>query len=103
MVRFKYKDKIIETPNLEKKLKRMKITSDDIQILDSETQEVKKEDDDTPQWKLDGYIKHCWINNDESSKEYKWSIIGFHKPGDKMQVPKRPGWNSELVLYSEEK
>ena len=36
---FKYNGKIITTPNLEKKLKRMKISIDDIEILDS----IKKE------------------------------------------------------------
>ena len=32
---FKYKGQIFSTPNLEKKLKRMKITIDDIEIVDS--------------------------------------------------------------------
>lgn len=33
-ITFNYKGKIITTPNLEKKLKRMKITLDDIQIIE---------------------------------------------------------------------
>lgn len=32
---FKYKGKIITTPNLEKKLKRMKLSLDDIEIIDN--------------------------------------------------------------------
>lgn len=37
---FKYQGKIITTPNLEKKLKRMKISIDDIEIIDTP---IKKE------------------------------------------------------------
>ena len=37
---FKYNGKIITTPNLEKKLKRMKISIDDIEIIDNP---IKKE------------------------------------------------------------
>lgn len=40
-ITFKYKGKIITTPNLEKKLKRMKISIDDIEIIDTSTK--KKE------------------------------------------------------------
>ena len=39
---FKYQGKIISTPNLGKKLKRMKISIDDIEII--ETQEPKKQE-----------------------------------------------------------
>lgn len=34
-ITFKYKDKVITTPNLEKKLKRMKIQLSDIEIIES--------------------------------------------------------------------
>lgn len=34
-ITFKYKGKFITTPNLEKKLKRMKISIDDIEIIDT--------------------------------------------------------------------
>ena len=44
MITFKYKDTIISTPNLEKKLKRMKISIDDIEII--ETPPIKKEEYD---------------------------------------------------------
>lgn len=35
IVTFKYKDTIISTPNLEKKLKRMKLSLNDIEIIDT--------------------------------------------------------------------
>lgn len=41
---FKYNDKIITTPNLEKKLKRMKISIDDIEIIDTP---IKKKSPDS--------------------------------------------------------
>lgn len=42
MTIFKYNNKIYETPNLEKKLKRMKISINEIEIIDKK--EVKKEE-----------------------------------------------------------
>ena len=41
-ITFKYNGKIISTPNLEKKLKRMKISINDIEILEK-IEDVKKE------------------------------------------------------------
>ena len=43
---FKYNGVIITTPNLEKKLKRMKITIDDVEIIDNPIV-IKKEEKDT--------------------------------------------------------
>ena len=43
---FKYKGKIITTPNLEKKLKRMKISIDDIEIVNNTFKKVDEEDSD---------------------------------------------------------
>lgn len=40
-ITFKYKNKIITTPNLEKKLKRMKLSIDDIEIINNPI--IKKE------------------------------------------------------------
>jgi len=40
---FKYKGKLYTTPNLEKKLKRMKISIDDIEIVDNPI--IKKEEE----------------------------------------------------------
>ena len=43
-MKFKYNNKIYETPNLEKKLKRMKLTLEDIEILNEDIkQEESKE------------------------------------------------------------
>lgn len=42
---FKYKSKIITTPNLEKKLKRMKISIDDIEIIEEPQVQKKQEDE----------------------------------------------------------
>ena len=41
IITFKYKDTIISTPNLEKKLKRMKLSLNDIEIIDTP---IKKEE-----------------------------------------------------------
>lgn len=43
-ITFKYKGKVITTPNLEKKLKRMKISIDDIEIIDTP---IKKKEVDS--------------------------------------------------------
>ena len=51
-VTFKYKDTIITTPNLEKKLKRMKLSIDDIEIIDNP---IKKEK--SPNNELEDYMK----------------------------------------------
>ena len=45
-ITFKYKEKIITTPNLEKKLKRMKISIDDIEIIQKETVVIEEEKDE---------------------------------------------------------
>lgn len=50
-VTFKYQNKIISTPNLEKKLKRMKISIDDIEIIDKPIV-IKKEENE-----LDDFYK----------------------------------------------
>lgn len=59
-MRFKYNDKVYETPNLEKKLKRMKITMEDVEILPDV---VKVNEDDVPEWKLNGYKRYAYTNN----------------------------------------
>ena len=43
-ITFKYQGKIISTPNLEKKLKRMRISIDDIEIIDNP---IKKKEVDS--------------------------------------------------------
>ena len=51
-VTFKYNGTIITTPNLEKKLKRMKLSIDDIEIIDNP---IKKEK--SPNNELEDYMK----------------------------------------------
>ena len=41
---FKYNGKVITTPNLEKKLKRMKISIDDIEIIEIPIKEKKSDE-----------------------------------------------------------
>ena len=43
MITFKYQGKIITTPNLDKKLKRMKLSLDDIEIIDNPIVKKKEE------------------------------------------------------------
>lgn len=66
-IKFKYNGKIISTPNLEKKLKRMKISIDDIEIIkdDVKKEVVKEENNNNIKLyyfinKTNGY-KHCSI------------------------------------------
>ena len=49
---FKYNGKVITTPNLEKKLKRMKISIDDIEIIEIPIKE-KKSDEGIEDYMLD--------------------------------------------------
>ena len=93
-MRFRYKGTIIDTPNIDKKLKRMKLTIDQVEIL-PDIQKEQKVEDNTPQWLLDGYIKHTWVNEDSESNEYKYSIIGFHKENEEIRFPNHSGWNRD--------
>lgn len=88
---FKYNEKVITTPNLEKKLKRMKLSIDDIEIIDNP---IKKEK--SPSHELEDYMKDkikvivrstkdnirrvCFINKNEGRptmsklfKNYMWN------------------------------
>lgn len=78
---FKYQDKIITTPNLEKKLKRMKISINDIEIL--EEQEIpKQKEDGLDEWmidkvkvivrsNIDDIRRVCFINKKDSRPTMK--------------------------------
>ena len=67
---FKYQDKIITTPNLEKKLKRMKLTLEDIEIIPTQIKEKPKSEgwefEGIKEWRYfkqpDGIIQ-CWLQN----------------------------------------
>lgn len=72
-ITFKYKDKIISTPNLEKKLKRMKISIDDIEIMEEIPKQIDQDEFEEKDLyyfinKDNGY-RHCSIY-DECSDGY---------------------------------
>lgn len=52
-ITFKYNNKIITTPNLEKKLKRMKISIDDIEIIETPIKKEKPSDTGIEDYMLD--------------------------------------------------
>lgn len=43
-MKFKYNNKIYETPNLEKKLKRMKLSLEDIEMINEDVQQEQSEE-----------------------------------------------------------
>ena len=45
MYYFKYNNKVYEVPNLEKKLKRMRLSLEDIELIDKPIKTSKEEDD----------------------------------------------------------
>lgn len=80
---FKYKDTIISTPNLEKKLKRMKITLQDIEILPEEIKLEETEDN----WKRPlVYLKSSLDN-------MIYSIYSETKPNNPIELVKNLIWN----------
>lgn len=70
---FIYKGKTITTPNLEKKLKRLKITIDDIQIVDTPIK--KKQEDTVIEIPIENY--HAYKLNDK-----EWHIFITDNPTD---------------------
>lgn len=56
---FKYQNQIITTPNLEKKLKKMKLTLEDIEIISEE----KKEEKEDTNWRTLYYFKNPKTGN----------------------------------------
>ena len=83
-VTFKYKEKIISTPNLAKKLKRMKITEDDIEIIDKP---IKKEESNSLEIPLSKYHRYKYPNKD------LWHIYITDDP------PPTIEFNNELLIY----
>lgn len=78
-ITFKYKDKIITTPNLEKKLKRMKLSLEDIEVLNKEEKKVessfKWEFEGIKEWKYykhpDSNTIHCCLIDIETNPSKK--------------------------------
>lgn len=57
-ITFKYKNKIISTPNLEKKLKRMKLSLEDIEIINKDIiKDLSLEEDN-------GVVKYYFMNDE---------------------------------------
>ena len=52
---FKYQDKIYKTSNLDKKLKKMKLSLEDIELIDKPIKSSKEDDEDN------GITKHHFI------------------------------------------
>lgn len=92
MISFIYNNKNYTTNNLENKLKKLGITREQI-IIPSE--ERNKHFD--PEWKEKGLLKHEWKNVNPDSKEYGYTIVGFHKQGDLIKTPEFI--NSDWKLY----
>lgn len=94
-MKFKYDNKIYETPNLEKKLKRMKLTLDDIELIEeTPTQEIPK------QYGIDGkevrYFLHpngiktlCYIpiGENPTAKEWFKDVMWNGSTGIKWCIP----------------
>lgn len=86
MTTFKYQGKIITTPNLEKKLKRMKISLEDIEIIDTP---IIKSPSFKEGWEFEGIkewryfknpnntITHCCLQNIGENKS-KYDLLGHH-------------------------
>lgn len=60
-ITFKYQDKIITTPNLEKKLKRMKLQLSDIEII--KTPNKKEEPEVVDEWDKEKVIIRCKLDD----------------------------------------
>lgn len=85
---FRYNGKIYKPENLERKLKKLRITLQDIEILGGDTQKQNTTQDTTPEWKQEGKVKYRWVNKNSNSNEYNYSIIGIHNPDILPNKPK---------------
>ena len=88
IVTFKYKDTIISTPNLEKKLKRMKISLNDIEIIDTPINKKEEEDIEEP-----SNLKKIIIQSSLDKMQYiSFAPIDFHYPPIEEYI-KKALWN----------
>lgn len=86
MTTFKYNNQIITTPNLEKKLKRMKLTLEDIEIIPENTLDVKKEEKED-NWKRPlVYLKSTLDNS-------VYTIYSEEKPENPIELVRHLIWN----------
>jgi hypothetical protein len=64
MIEFKYKDKLFYTTNLQKKLKRLKITENDIEILREFEEQKTKQQDEFEDW------LYCYFYNSNNKNSH---------------------------------
>lgn len=81
---FKYNNQIISTPNLEKKLKRMKLSIQDIEIL---PEEDNKKEEIVDNWKRP--LVHLKSTLDNSV----YTIYSEEKPDNPIELVKHLIWN----------
>ena len=94
---FKYQNKIITTPNLEKKLKRMKISINDIELIEDTTSSKKEEVTYLYQPEQYGFYKYpdkeSWlmcIFKDNLPETYKFNnqVLKLDREYTKKQIKK---------------
>lgn len=87
MIVFKYKNKTYETPNLKKKLKRMKLSLEDIEIIEKNNP-IEKNDDCVD-------IKEYKVYEDINTKHTYWFLIEKGTNPTIEEVFKDLLWNPE--------
>ena len=88
IVTFKYKDTIISTPNLEKKLKRMKLSLNDIEIIETPINKKEEEDIEEP-----SNLKKIIIQSSLDKMQYiSFAPIDFNYPPIEEYI-KKDLWN----------
>lgn len=117
---FKHNNQLIQCRNLQKKLKKLRINESDIEIVKSDipddvlektfvemTRGGRIEDDNIPQWKLDGRRKAIYINLNKDSDKYLYSFVRFpYKDADDLVfegytlISNQNDWD-ELGIYKE--
>lgn len=108
MIKFKYQEKIIETPNLDKKLKRMKINLEDIEIIKDtittkqDSEEKNKKRKVVIRSKLDDILRICYLDADSSIPEPKELLL--HQKWNPETKTGIRGYTDEFLnsLYYEE-
>lgn len=88
MIEFKYKDKLYYTTNLAKKLKRLKITENDIEILREYDEQKQPEKIEYYDW------LYCYFYNPEL-KIYHIVVSQDHSRPNKYDIFKNHIWNNE--------
>lgn len=94
-MKFKYNNKIYETPNLEKKLKRMNLTLDDIEIIPDIVKQIDVKEYGIPGKTIryflhpDGHKTLCYIPIGENPTALAWfrNVMWNGKTGIKWCTP----------------